>query len=74
MGLFRETPEPIFTYDRMLRQRGTDKDQTPLIAYPKSQFGVADYEFINGKTLDGYVDGAVKALISAGLSPVVSFA
>jgi hypothetical protein len=74
MSLLQEKCEPLYTYDQMLRQRGTDKDQTPLIAYPKSQFGVTDYEFIDGKTLDRYVDGGVKALMDMGLSAVVSFA
>jgi hypothetical protein len=63
--------ESLYTYDQMLRQRGLDGDQTPLIAYPKSQFGVVDYEFINGKTLNRFVDAGVNTLMKSGLAAVV---
>lgn len=63
--------ESLFTFDQMLRQRALDEDQTPLFASPKSQYGVTDYEFINGKELNRFVDGGVKAFIKIGLSPVV---
>jgi hypothetical protein len=33
---------------------------------------VSDYEFITGKKLNHFVDGAAKALIQSGLPPVVS--
>jgi hypothetical protein len=69
--IFMEKEEDLFTYDQMIRQRALDIDQTPLIAYPRSQYGVADYEAISGKQLNRFVDGGVKALIKAGLEPVV---
>jgi hypothetical protein len=72
MGSLQEDVDCLYTYDQMLRQRGADEDQTPLIAYPKSQFGVADYEFIDGKTLNRFVDGGVNALMKAGFEAVVS--
>jgi hypothetical protein len=73
MGSLPGEVECLYTYDQMLRQRGADEDQTPLIAYPKSEFGVSDYEFVNGKTLNRFVDDGVNALMKAGLEAVVSF-
>jgi hypothetical protein len=73
MSALQKETEHLYTYDQMLRQRGTDIDQTPLIAYPKSAFGVDDYEFIDGQTLNRFVDGAVKVLLKSGFDAVVSF-
>ena len=64
--------EKIYTFDQLIRQRAVDIDQTPLFAYPKSQLGVSDYEFITGKDLNRLVDGAAKAFVEAGIQPVVS--
>jgi len=72
MGDITSDASIIYTYDQLLRQRAIDEDQTPLFAYPKSQFGVADFEFINGRQLNRFVDGAVKSLRSAGLHDMVS--
>jgi hypothetical protein len=69
--IFVEKEATLFTYDQMIRQRALDTDQTPLIAYPKSQYGVADYETVSGQQLNRFVDGGAKALIKAGLKPVV---
>jgi hypothetical protein len=74
MSSRQEEVECLYTYDQMLRQRGEDADQTPLIAYPKSRFGVADYELFDGKTLNRFIDGGVKALMKAGFEVVVSLA
>ncbi len=63
--------QEIFTFDQLLRQRAVDADQTPLLAYPKSKFGLDDYDLIDGKTLNRFVDGAAKALISKGFKPAV---
>jgi hypothetical protein len=67
------TPEDagIYTFDQLLRQRAVDPDQTPLVAYPRTPQGVDDYELVPGATLDRFVDGAAKALLEAGLEPVV---
>jgi hypothetical protein len=66
-----ENDEILYTYDQMIRQRALDLDQTPLIAYPKSIHGVTDYEFVTGNDLNRLVDGGAKALIRAGITPVV---
>jgi len=63
--------EMIYTFDEVIRQRAVDEDQSPLIAYPKSKFGIPDYEVFSGKVLDQLVDGAAKALIEADVRPLV---
>jgi hypothetical protein len=64
--------EKTYTFDQLIRQRAKDEDQTPLFAFPKSRLGVTDYELITGKKLNQVVDGAAKALIQIGFSPIVS--
>ncbi|RDW69422.1 hypothetical protein BP6252_08442 [Coleophoma cylindrospora] len=64
------TGNPILTFDQLLRRRAIDEDQTPLLAYPKSRLGVADYELIPGKLLNRFVDGAVESLLRLGIEPV----
>ena len=63
--------QTIYTYDEVIHSRALDDVQVPLIAYPKSKLGIADYEFFTGKQLDRLVDGAAKALINSGLSSLV---
>jgi hypothetical protein len=67
------TTEEFLTFDQLLRQRAVDSDQTPLIAYPKTRFGVSDYELITAVTLNRFIDGAAKALLESGFPPVVKF-
>jgi hypothetical protein len=62
----------MYTFDDIIRQRAIDEDQSPLIAYPKTKLGVTDYELFTGEHLNRLVDGATKALIKAGIPPVVS--
>ena len=61
----------IYTFDQVIRERGCDEDQSPLIGYPRSKLGVTDYELLTGKQLDRLVDGAAKALLRAGVRPLV---
>jgi hypothetical protein len=63
----------IYTFDEVIRERAIDEDQSPLLAYPKSKHGITDYELFDGRQLDRLVDGAAKALIDAGIRPLVSF-
>jgi hypothetical protein len=67
------TTEDFLTFDQLLQQRAVNSDQTPLIAYPKTRFGVSDYELVAGATLNRFVDGAAKALLDSGFPPVVKF-
>jgi hypothetical protein len=43
----------------------------PLIAYPASELGAADFENYTAKDLDAFADEAAKALASQGLIPKV---
>jgi hypothetical protein len=63
--------EETLTFDQLLRKRAVDVDQTPLLAYPRSQLGVNDYELVTGAKLNRFVDGAAKALLQRGFKPVV---
>ncbi len=71
MGDIRPQEDEIWTFDQLLRRRGADLDQNPIIGYPKSPLGIADYELIKGETLNRFVDGAAKSLTKAGFNPVV---
>lgn len=61
----------IRTLDQLVRRRGEENVQTPIIAYPKSERGLTDYEHFSGRDINRFVDGAVKALIKKGVEPVV---
>jgi acyl-CoA synthetase (AMP-forming)/AMP-acid ligase II len=67
-----DADEETYTFDHLIRQRAKDEDETPLFAFPKSAFGVTDYELITGKKLNLLVDGAAKGLMHSGFTPVVS--
>jgi hypothetical protein len=62
---------PFNTFDELIRQRAQDTEQVPLVAYPKTRFGVDNYELFTGKDLNRLIDGAAKHLLQAGLIPVV---
>lgn len=63
--------DTLNTFDELIRLRGTEEPQTPLIAYPKSRLGVDDYEVFTGSDLNRLVNGGSKALMGMGLAPVV---
>ena len=44
--------------DEVFRCRAADKIQTPLMAFPKSERGAADFEYFNGQDLDRFTDRA----------------
>jgi hypothetical protein len=69
--VLRPKEKTLHTFDEIIRQRAVDEDQSPLIAYPKSKLGITDYELFTGEHLNRLVDGAAKALIKAGVEPVV---
>ena len=56
--------------DDLLQLRAADKDQIPLLAFPKSERGVTDYEQFTGKDLDRFVDQTAKHYMRCGLKPV----
>jgi hypothetical protein len=62
---------PFRTFEEVLLQRAVDDDQSPLIAYPRTQHGVDDYELFTGAQLNRLVDGAVRALLGEGVEAVL---
>lgn len=68
----RPKEAPALTFDELIRRRAVDEDQSPLLAYPKTKLGITDYELINGKQFNRFIDCAAKSLIKAGVQPVVS--
>ena len=63
-------PTEILILDDLIRQRAADKDQVPLLAFPKSETGILDYEEFGGQTLDRFIDQAAKYYVNCGLGPV----
>lgn len=68
-----KTPQSLgfYMFDSILRQRGIDDPQAPLIAYPATQTGVSDYELFTGEHLNRLIDGACKVFLQRGFEPVV---
>lgn len=65
------SPSTIYTVDELVRELGSDADQTPLIAFPKTELGVDDYEYFNGRDINRLVDGAVSHLLARNITPTV---
>ena len=75
-ALLGNTPlelEDFLIADDLLRARASDKIQTPLLCFPRSERGVIDYEGFTGSDIDRFVDHAAKYYFMHGLQPV-SFA
>ncbi len=62
--------EDIILSDDLLRLRAADKTQVPLLCFPKSERGTADYEEFTGRDIDRFVDQAAKYYLRCGLHPV----
>ncbi|KAK3075367.1 hypothetical protein LTR53_001372 [Teratosphaeriaceae sp. CCFEE 6253] len=56
------------TIDGLLKSHAAEREQKPLIAYPKS--GVDDFEEHTAADLDRYTDAAVSLYVRHGLAPV----
>ncbi len=56
--------------DDLIRERGRDEEQVPILGYPRTKSTASDYEFFTGKDLDRMVDEACRALVKKGLKPV----
>ena len=56
--------------DDIIRHRAADDPPVPILAYPRFEHSVDDYERFTGQQLDHFVDGAVKYFVSLGLKPV----
>lgn len=56
--------------DDVIRHRAADDPPVPILGYPRLEQSVDDYELFTGKTLDRYIDAAVRYFISSGFEPV----
>ncbi|KAI0166073.1 acetyl-CoA synthetase-like protein [Xylariaceae sp. FL1272] len=57
----------LWMVDDLIRERGKDEVQVPILGYPRHKDSAADYELFTGKDLDRMVDEACRALVKAGL-------
>ncbi|KAI1268286.1 acetyl-CoA synthetase-like protein [Xylariaceae sp. FL1019] len=57
----------LWMVDDLIRERGKDEIQVPILGYPRYKDSAADYELFTGKELDRMVDEACRALVKAGL-------
>lgn len=64
---------PYYTIDDVLRKLIRDAPDEPLVGYPESSHGVADYVYYTPRDLDGFANGAVQEYKKAGLPEVIRF-
>ncbi|KAI1136211.1 acetyl-CoA synthetase-like protein [Hypoxylon sp. FL0543] len=57
----------LWTVDDLIRERGRDREQVPILGYPRYDHDAAEYEYFTGQDLDRMVDEACRALVRAGL-------
>lgn len=68
--IVQDTPsaeQKFLICDDLLKARAADRNQGPLICFPKTERGVIDYERYTGKDLDRLVDHAAKYYMRCGL-------
>lgn len=63
----------ILLIDDLFRVRAKDKVQKPLMAFPKSESSVSDFEYFTGRDLDRFVEHAARHYLGLGLK-LVGFA
>ncbi|KAL7623495.1 hypothetical protein AAE478_007177 [Parahypoxylon ruwenzoriense] len=57
----------LWVIDDLIRVRGRDEEQLPILGYPKYEHDAAEYEYFTGSDLDRMVDEACRVLAKAGL-------
>lgn len=65
-------PDKINSINDFILHQARALPDTPLLAYPRSELGAADFADYTSKQLDTYADEASKHLSSLGLRPFVS--
>lgn len=65
--------QPYYTIDDVLRKLIRDAPDEPLVGYPESSHGVADYVYYTPRDLDRFANGAVQEYKKAGLAEVTQF-
>ena len=58
--------------DDLIRQRASEPDNPPLVAFPASDSGLTDFEMFTAQDLDRYVEAVGMDLIDRGIEPAVS--
>ncbi|RMJ25466.1 NRPS-like enzyme [Aspergillus sp. HF37] len=67
-SLYNEFGE-LKVLDDIIQHRAADDPPAPILAYPRTESSVDDFEYFTGKDLDRLIDGAVKRIIALGLEP-----
>ncbi len=62
----------FYLLDDVFKLQAADKVQIPLVAFPKSERAVTDFEYHTGQDLDRYVDLAAKYYTEANVKAVSS--
>jgi len=57
----------LYTIDDLIVDRATTSPNVPVLGYPASARGRADYVFYSNSDLDRFADEAARNLISSGL-------
>jgi hypothetical protein len=65
-------PSMPHTVDDLIQRRAKSHADTPLIAYPRSIRGCADFAEYTAKDLDRFADEIARGFHSQGLQPAVS--
>lgn len=65
-------PSELLLLDDLLTVRAADREQVPLLAYPRNDYITTDFELFTAQDLDKFVDQAAKCYIQHGLLPPVS--
>ncbi|KAI1335159.1 acetyl-CoA synthetase-like protein [Xylariaceae sp. FL0016] len=58
----------LWMIDDLIRQRGKDENQVPILGYPRFEDNAGIYEFFTGKEVDRMVDETCRVLQAAGLA------
>src|SRR4051794_30330521 len=57
----------LYTIDDLIIDRASSSPNTPVLGYPASARGRADYVYYSNSDLDRFADEAARSLISSGL-------
>ncbi len=60
----------MWMIDDLIRERGRDEEQVPILGYPRNKDTASDYEFFTGRELDRMVDEACRAFVTKGFETV----
>lgn len=63
----------LYTIDDLIVDRATTSPDTPVLGYPASARGRADYVYYSNSDLDRFADEAARNLISSGLHSNVRY-